>query len=211
MIYIAVEGISGSGKTTIASYLGLLLPKNTPKFLVKECSCDAFCNYITKNMIDHWDKLDEQTKVLLIMALKNHTNSKTRHFFQEGHLIIGDRSPISTMVLHYDFFTNKENSLLIDAYHKKLNPIFPDIVIFLDTDEAIGGKRDCKNNDLHDPKILYKNYNKYFENSAYKNDKHHHLIRVKPRLTVKETVDSFIEELNKIILWNDTDFISFKH
>jgi len=103
-MFFALEGLPGSGKTTIIDNL----------------NCNRFNISIVEQIIDHDNNLDDPAGYYFCSDLLKY--KKAADFLKEGKKVVMDRSYFSTLAYFYAFdeiFKTDNYNILIKKYNKK--------------------------------------------------------------------------------------------
>lgn len=131
--FIAIEGIDGSGKTTLANKLGEKLSNDYKVFVTKEPSDSEYGKQLReafeKERLSVSDELD-----LFIKDRELHTENTIKPLLKDGYIVITDRYYFSNIAYQGAYGISVEK---IKAMNKKF-PL-PDLVLYLilDIDTAL--------------------------------------------------------------------------
>lgn len=147
-IFISIEGIEGTGKSTQARLLSEYLSKKRYKtMLTEEPGGTPIGRHIRKVLLStRHKKMDYLTELLLYNAARvQHIKEKIIPAIEAGKIVITDRFSDSTVA--YQGFGRGISFKLIDSLDKvATNRLRPDITILLDLDVEIGLKRNRRIN-----------------------------------------------------------------
>lgn len=139
--YIAIEGIDGSGKTTICD---ILVKELKNSILIKEPSYNEIGKFIRNSLENKEEYMkDFLISTLLFFADRIYLKKEIRKLKEKYDYIISDRCFLSTYTYQNALIKNKEEK-------KKFNKIFnfllqnieiPDAIIILDVDVDVAVKR----------------------------------------------------------------------
>jgi dTMP kinase len=127
-MFITIEGIDGSGTTTITSRLASNLDDATQT----EEPSTLWTGRITRDSFEKRE-VDDLTRFYLFMADRvEHCTQIVEPNLERGHTVISDRGPDSTRAYHADDLTE---SFIEYNLEKTLSP---DLTIWLDVDRVDG-------------------------------------------------------------------------
>lgn len=140
---IVVEGLGGSGKTTVLDRMEAQLQHaNVPYVRTREPGGTFAAEYLRKlcreGIPGNPGKLDPTTVALLFNAARTENiKDVIRPALQEGKVVLSDRFCDSTFAFQHDAGLKK----LLDLHHAVHGDFFPDVTFLLDGDPAIFQKR----------------------------------------------------------------------
>ena len=145
-MFITLEGIEGSGKTTQLKYLVEFFEnRGNSCITTREPGGTLIGNKIRSILLDPMRKdMDPMTELLLYMADRaQHIYSLVKPSLSEGKTVLCDRFFDATMV--YQGFARGLNIHLIEQMHKIVfNDLQPDLTILLDLSPRVGLARAWK-------------------------------------------------------------------
>lgn len=156
-MYIALEGIDGCGKSTVAKllhsiYLGSVLTKEPGS------EHDKICSELRKLILGN--EASNEVKMLMFIADRlQHLNKVVIPALKSGKMVISDRCYISSLVYQGGEFGVD----VVDNLMRKFTFIEPDIIFYLDVDPKIALTRikkrieqpNCYDNDLEARRKAY--------------------------------------------------------
>ncbi len=156
---IAVEGLDGSGKSTVVKLLGRWIDFNTPySSTTYRCPGDpnsAFCQTIRRLLFDD-PTLIKSSWAKRVVFLADHQELLDAHIvpdLQEGRIVICDRFTLSNLVYgHYGDGLPRERLARLDGYctSEEWKDRIPKLTIVLDAPvEALEPRRKRKNDADH--------------------------------------------------------------
>ncbi len=145
-MFITLEGIEGSGKTTQIGYLvGFFENRGNPCVTTREPGGTAIGNKIRAILLDPERKdMDAKTELLLYMADRaHHIHSLIKPSLSAGKTVLCDRYFDATLV--YQGYARGLDIGLIKKLHSLLfDDLKPDVTILLDLPPQLGLKRAWK-------------------------------------------------------------------
>ncbi|MGC8646466.1 MAG: dTMP kinase [Thermoplasmata archaeon] len=140
-MFISLEGIDGSGKSSISKMLeDYLKSKNLKVFLTEEPTKEIFD---VKSLMEM--NLDVYTRIFIFMADRVEHIKKIKRAIEEGYVVISDRYVDSTFA--YQGAVLKSILKDMEKAYQYLDCIYnpfrydPDIIFYLDVDPKIGISR----------------------------------------------------------------------
>lgn len=140
--FISVEGIEGSGKTTLADNIyKKLKEKGFPVLLTREPGGTGVGDKIREVLLHSKEKIDPLTELFLFLASRReHVKEKILPALREGKIVICDRFTDSTLA--YQGFGRGINLDFIRRLNKVVTEnIKPDITLLIDLSVEEGMKR----------------------------------------------------------------------
>lgn len=197
--FISVEGIDGSGKTTVSEYIANFLIEKGHKVLVtREPGGTGFSEKIRGIIFD--ENIDATTETLLFAASRReHVEKKIKPALKEGFIVICDRFLDSSIAYQsYAGGVTKEDVLLINTF--AIGNFSPDLTLYFDVEIETGLSRqkDRVENNRFDNESLefYKKLKKAYDDMA--TEDRSRVIRIdanKELAEVQESVCRVIEEV----------------
>lgn len=141
--YLAVEGIDGAGKSTVARALAdALLESGTPVMLVREPGGTAVGESIRQLVLGLGNELDHWTEALLFAAARAQLAATVvTPALQRGEIVISDRSYYSSLA-----YQGGGRGLGVDVVRHVnetgLRGVVPDLVVLLRLDPESGLARE---------------------------------------------------------------------
>ena len=134
-LFITLEGIDGSGKSTQANALGRALNKNgNIAILTREPGGSVGAELIRKLLVEgDPDRWSPETEMLLFTAARrDHFEKTIRPALERGKIVISDRFADSTRV--YQGATRGDLRALVDQLHQLMIGYEPDLTLIIDVD-----------------------------------------------------------------------------
>ena len=134
-LFITLEGIDGSGKSTQANALGEALNKNgNIAILTREPGGSVGAELIRKLLVEgDPDRWSPETEMLLFTAARrDHFEKTIRPALERGKIVISDRFADSTRV--YQGATRGDLRALVDQLHQLMIGYEPDLTLIIDVD-----------------------------------------------------------------------------
>ena len=136
-IFIVIEGLDGSGKTTQAILLKKKLEENYPVLLTAEPSRGKIGSFIRERCLYEEKRLDSAVEALLFAADRvEHVQNEVVPALNEGKLVVSDRYLYSSLAYQGSAGLNID---WIDAINK--HALKPDLAVFIDVAPEIVLKR----------------------------------------------------------------------
>jgi dTMP kinase len=127
-IFIVIEGLDGSGKTTQAKLLAKKLEKTTKCFLTAEPSCGKIGSFIREDCLYEEKRLPTEAEALLFAADRiEHVCSEVKPALEDGKLVICDRYIYSSLAYQGSAGLSLEWIKTINA-----RSLQPDFSVFID-------------------------------------------------------------------------------
>jgi dTMP kinase len=127
-IFIVIEGLDGSGKTTQAKLLAKKLEKTHRVFLTAEPSCGKIGSYIREDCLYEEKRLPTEAEALLFAADRiEHVCSEVKPALEDGKLVICDRYVYSSLAYQGSAGLSLEWIKTINA-----RSLQPDFSVFID-------------------------------------------------------------------------------
>ncbi len=186
MTYITLEGVDGSGTTTVMNRL-----KDRIEF---EATCEptnTWLGNIVRESYEERTLTPELTRFYLFMADRvEHCERRIKPLTEDGLMVISDRGPDSTRA--YQYHTSGLSSGFINFNLEKT--ITPDLTIWFDVDVETAMARLNNNDDFEKPELQRKVNDRYEQ--LYKSHE-----RIK-RVDASNPVETVTDDVERII--NDT-------
>ena len=134
-LFITLEGIDGSGKSTQANALGEALNKNgNIAILTREPGGSVGAELIRKLLVEgDPNRWSPETEMLLFTAARrDHFEKTIRPALERGKIVISDRFADSTRV--YQGATRGDLRALVDQLHQLMIGGEPDLTLIIDVD-----------------------------------------------------------------------------
>ncbi|MGB0635420.1 MAG: dTMP kinase [Paracoccaceae bacterium] len=134
-LFITLEGIDGSGKSTQANALKKTLNKNgNIAILTREPGGSVGAELIRKLLVEgDPDRWSPETEMLLFTAARrDHFEKTIRPALEKGKIVISDRFADSTRV--YQGATRGDLRALVDQLHQLMIGYEPDLTLIIDVD-----------------------------------------------------------------------------
>ena len=134
-LFITLEGIDGSGKSTQANALGEALNKNgNIAVLTREPGGSVGAELIRKLLVEgDPNRWSPETEMLLFTAARrDHFEKTIRPALERGKIVISDRFADSTRV--YQGATRGDLRALVDQLHQLMIGYEPDLTLIIDVD-----------------------------------------------------------------------------
>ena len=134
-LFITLEGIDGSGKSTQANALGEALNKNgNIAILTREPGGSVGAELIRKLLVEgDPNRWSPETEMLLFTAARrDHFEKTIRPALEKGKIVISDRFADSTRV--YQGATRGDLRALVDQLHQVMIGYEPDLTLIIDVD-----------------------------------------------------------------------------
>ncbi len=134
-LFITLEGIDGSGKSTQANALGEALNKNGDiAILTREPGGSVGAELIRKLLVEgDPNRWSPETEMLLFTAARrDHFEKTIRPALERGKIVISDRFADSTRV--YQGATRGDLRALVDQLHQLMIGYEPDLTLIIDVD-----------------------------------------------------------------------------
>ena len=134
-LFITLEGIDGSGKSTQANALGEALNKNgNIAILTREPGGSVGAELIRKLLVEgDPNRWSPETEMLLFTAARrDHFEKTIRPALERGKIVISDRFADSTRV--YQGATRGDLRALVDQLHQLMIGCEPDLTLIIDVD-----------------------------------------------------------------------------
>ena len=134
-LFITLEGIDGSGKSTQANALGRALNKNgNIAILTREPGGSVGAELIRKLLVEgDPNRWSPETEMLLFTAARrDHFEKTIRPALERGKIVISDRFADSTRV--YQGATRGDLRALVDQLHQLMIGYEPDLTLIIDVD-----------------------------------------------------------------------------
>lgn len=129
-VFICIEGLDGSGKTTQAKLLAKKLEKNYNVFCTSEPSKGLVGTFIRKSYLYGENRLSPLVEALLFAADRiEHVENEIIPALEKGKIVISDRYVYSSLAYQG---TGEVGLDWIQTINKSI--LYPDIAIFLDVD-----------------------------------------------------------------------------
>jgi dTMP kinase len=127
-IFIVIEGLDGSGKTTQAKLLAKKLEKTRRVFLTAEPSCGKIGSFIRGDCLYEEKRLPTEAEALLFAADRiEHMYSEVKPALDDGKLVICDRYVYSSLAYQGSAGLSLEWIKTINA-----RALQPDFSVFID-------------------------------------------------------------------------------
>lgn len=133
-IFIAFEGIDGSGKTTQINFISKWLKeKNYPIFITREPGGTKLGESL-RNLVLHSENMSSKTEMLLFSAARSHhVNKVIKPLLKSGTIVLCDRY-IDSSLAYQGYGRNLEIEKIIDISLWAVDNLMPNICIVLDLD-----------------------------------------------------------------------------
>ena len=134
-LFITLEGVDGSGKSTQANALGEALNKNgNIAILTREPGGSVGAELIRKLLVEgDPNRWSPETEMLLFTAARrDHFEKTIRPALERGKIVISDRFADSTRV--YQGATRGDLRALVDQLHQLMIGYEPDLTLIIDVD-----------------------------------------------------------------------------
>jgi dTMP kinase len=129
-LYIAVEGIDGSGKTTFAQGLVKYLQESRPTAFIREPGGPTGFGHQIRTIFKDGYAIDETVRTLLLFADRAHHRPLVDDWLGAGVSVVSDRSYLSTLV--YQIMHGVDPALVRSLIrHTRLRQ--PDLFVLVDT------------------------------------------------------------------------------
>jgi dTMP kinase len=141
-LFISVEGIDGSGKSTQARLLAEpLRGSGRPVTLTREPGGSPGAEEIRRLVLEgDPDRWSPETEILLFTAARrDHLEKTIRPALDRGEIVITDRFADSTRV--YQGATRGDLRATVDQLHRLMIGTDPDLTLLIDIDPALGLSR----------------------------------------------------------------------
>ena len=141
-LFISVEGIDGSGKSTQARLLAeMLAAAGHPVTLTREPGGSPGAEEIRRLVLEgDPDRWSPETEILLFTAARrDHLEKTIRPALHRGEIVITDRFADSTRV--YQGATRGDLRATVDRLHSLMIGVEPDLTLLIDIDPALGLSR----------------------------------------------------------------------
>lgn len=198
-MFIAIEGIDGSGKGTQAKLLNKWLKeKGYDTFLTSEPTNGAIGKLLRQSLKK--GDLDSRTEALLFAADRSEHVTKIVSKLEEGKVVVTERYLYSSIAYQ------RASGLSIE-WIKEINRFapHPDVVIFLDIDPEVGLKRIESRNSLRSS-VKEK---EYFERRGFLgkvgeiyldlDKEHENILRINARGTIEEVQTSIRKKISRVL------------
>ena len=151
--FITLEGIEGSGKSTVIKFLANFLSKKNFSYKIfRDPGSTKVGEKIREILLNKKNKISPYTELLLYLAARTQLiEEKLRDSFLKYDFIICDRFFDSTLVYQGYALGLKIAKKLVDMFSFKM---IPDLTILLDTDPKEGLKR-IKNRDRIESRPIF--------------------------------------------------------
>jgi dTMP kinase len=127
-IFIVIEGLDGSGKTTQANFLAKKLEKTQKVLLTAEPSLGKIGTFIREDCLYEEKRLPTEAEALLFAADRiEHINNEVKPALNEGKLVICDRYIYSSLAYQGSYGLSLDWIKTINA-----RALQPDFSIFID-------------------------------------------------------------------------------
>ena len=138
-MFIVIEGLDGSGKTTLIENLGVELSKLNQTFVSTKCPGGATTSL--RQILLSKNNLNWKTKLLLFLADQVETIDKIiQPALKEVNFVIADRFVFSSIA--YACLDSPENTLeILNLTQSIVNPALPDLIVHLDLDKDSAKER----------------------------------------------------------------------
>ena len=131
---IAIEGIDGSGKSTLVKYLEEELKKNGYS-ATKVCTREEHMEEVFHAVIDGY-KLDPKSPAYMFFFQMLHSNKTERvqDLLSKGQIVIADRWDFSFFVYHqnFEFFSKESDNTRSNISRLAFGNLKPQVGIYLD-------------------------------------------------------------------------------
>ncbi len=147
--FISLEGIDGSGKTTLKENLMALLAENYPVIGIREPGGTVISEKIREMLLDVRNHgIIGKTEALLYAAARSQlVEEKIRPALRQGQIIIADRYMDST-IAYQGYGRGLDIKFLEDLNRLCTGGLKPDLTLLLDIDPEAGQNR--RNQDIPD-------------------------------------------------------------
>lgn len=143
--FIVVEGIEGSGKTTVVKIIIKILKSLGIKDIIstREPGSTPVCEKLRDILTQEKEVFTEKAEILIFYAARIQLiNTLIKPALANGFWVIGDRHDLSSQAYQGKNKFNFEINNLITILKKNLlSNFFPDLTFYLDIDPEIGIKR----------------------------------------------------------------------
>src|SRR5665647_183026 len=161
-IFIVIEGLDGSGKTTQAKFLAKKLEKTHKVLLTAEPSLGKIGTFIREDCLYEDKRLPTEAEALLFAADRiEHMYSEVKPALDDGKLVICDRYIYSSLAY-------QGNAGLSLDWIKTINAraMQPDFSIFIDVAPEKVIERLQRKNPLWKPWIYNREFGKFISNTS---------------------------------------------
>jgi dTMP kinase len=138
---IVLEGVEGSGKTTLAKLLGEWIERRGLTALVTREPGGTILGEEIRRLVLHAGDVPARSEVLLVLAARAaHLELEVRPALQAGKIVVADRYELSTLAYQgYGRGLQVEQVRQLNAF--ATDGLRPDITIVLDVQLAVGARR----------------------------------------------------------------------
>ncbi len=138
-LFVSLEGIDGSGKSTQGRQLAASLSaRGVPCLLTREPGGSPGAEEIRRLVLEgETDRWSAETEILLFTAARrDHLEKTIRPALLRGEVVITDRFADSTRV--FQGLTRGDLSRMVDSLHDQMIGLEPDLTLVFDIDPAAG-------------------------------------------------------------------------
>jgi dTMP kinase len=136
-VFIVIEGLDGSGKTTQATLLAKKLEKDYKVLLTAEPSCGKIGSFIREDCLYEDKRLPTEAEALIFAADRiEHMYNEVKPALDEGKIVICDRYIYSSLAYQGSAGLSLEWIKTINA-----RALQPDFSIFIDVPSELAFKR----------------------------------------------------------------------
>ena len=198
MVFISIEGIDGSGKSTIINQISEYFRESgLTTYLTKEPT-DNFIGKQIRQCLKQKDQCTPEMHALLFAADRNHHQIELKKAINEYDVVLTDRYIDSSIA--YQMAQSIEESW-IRAINK--NIILPDLVLLLDINPSISLKRRYANTGQEDLEIFedhefLRKVRRNFLKLSEKENRYPFAI-IDASKSISECMSKITEELDKLI------------
>jgi len=147
-LFIAIEGIDGSGKTTLSKHLTDLCSKQYDVLLTKEPGGTDIGSHLRAMLHESSEKIDKKAQYLLFAADRaQHISHVIQPHLEKGYIVITDRFTDSSLA--YQGYGNGISKEIITTINNwTTNHLRPDIIFYIDISVQEALKRLASRNNL---------------------------------------------------------------